>query len=249
MLSRRRLLTLAALLPISSQVAYSQSKLQCPVLMYHQIADLPPQTDPFYNLYVTPQEFTQHLDLLVTEGYTSITLHTLLDGLVNGTTLPEKPIVLTFDDGYENAYSQAYPLLSARSMGGTVFVITTAIGSPGYLTWEQAADLQTNGIEIGCHTATHASLRGLDAEALEAEVTGATGTIQEALGTQPVSFCYPYGHFDRAAQRKVKECGYLGAVTTQNGIVTQESSLYQLPRVRIRTGLSDKEFLWLVAQS
>lgn len=255
MISRRSLLQSAALLtagtiissvpPISAAAA---SSLRCPILMYHQIADPPPKNDPFYRLFVSPSEFDTHLALLQEDGYTAITLRTLLDGLINQTPLPEKPVVLTFDDGYINAATQAYPLLGARGMVGTFFIITGVMDTANYLTWGQAGDMQTNGMEIGCHSATHVSLRRLDQDALLNEVAGAGGTIAAVLGTAPVSFCYPYGHFSGAAQQAIKDSGFLGAVTTQNGIVKQDSYCYSLPRVRISGEISGNAFLWMVNQ-
>jgi peptidoglycan/xylan/chitin deacetylase (PgdA/CDA1 family) len=247
MFTRRQFFTLSALFVLGAGLAHAQ-ELRCPILMYHYIAE-PPEAAAQRSLWVSPANFAAQLDRLREEGFTTITLRTLYDALTSGASLPAKPIVLSFDDGHASAYASAYPLLRERGMTGTFFIVTSYMDQWWeYLTWGQAAEMWTGGMEIGCHSTTHTSLRGLGAAALAAEVEGAADTIETALGRRPEFYCYPFGHVDRAAARAVRESGFLAAVTTQDGIVTNNSALYYLPRVRVRHTTTPDELMWMTGR-
>ena len=116
-----------------------------PILEYHKVTSNPESFDEIYN--VPPAEFSAQLDYLQENGYTTITLNDYIRAKRYGKKLPEKPIVLTFDDGYENNYSEMLPILEAHNMTAVVYVITNYLGKPGYLTFEQVKEMQQRGIE------------------------------------------------------------------------------------------------------
>ena len=160
-------------------------------------------------------------------------------------TLPPKPIVLTFDDGYEDNYTEMLPILEAHNMKAVVYVITNELEKPGYLTLEQVKDMQKRGIEIGSHTADHLSLKMLD-DALRHYEVRDSKIFLEWSGLETIySFSYPNGDYAPEIVEMLKEEKYLSAVTGDAGFNNIKSNPYLLKRVNIRKptfGIT--EFKW-----
>ncbi len=212
---------------------------EVPILMYHYISDLPPDADAIRrDLTVAPADFEAQLAYLRDAGYTGVTLDDLIGYLAAGRPLPAKPVVLTFDDGYADAYSGAFPLLKQYGFPGTFFVITSFLdeGRPGYLTWEQAAQMQAAGMEIEAHSVTHPDLTGLGDDALVAEVQGAREAIEAHLHAPVRYFCYPSGRYDQRTIAALQAAGYWAAVTTAGGSTHTSGELFELARVRVHGG-------------
>ena len=133
--------------------------------MYHYISDPPSDADDYrLNLSVSPDVFAAHLAYLQSEGYTSIDLYHLLDSLTWGRSLPAKPVVITIDDGYRDAYENAFPLLKEFGFSATFFILTDPIDQnlENYLTWEQVEEMSAAGMVFEPHSKTHPDLRGQD---------------------------------------------------------------------------------------
>ncbi len=212
---------------------------QVPILMYHYVSELPPDADAIRrDLTVSPGDFEAQLAFLRDAGYTGISLDELVGYLAAGRPLPANPIVLTFDDGYADAYSHAFPLLQRYGFRGTFFVITGFLDEsrPGYLTWAQAAEMQAAGMHIAAHSATHPELTRLGDEALVAEVQGARDAIEAHLQTPVRYFCYPSGRYDERTIAALQAAGYWAAVTTAGGITHSTGALFELDRVRVHGG-------------
>jgi len=204
--------------------------------MYHYISDPPADADAVRrDLSVSPVQFEEQLFYLQRAGYTSISLEDLLRHLAGGQPLPAKPIILTFDDGYADGYTYAFPLLRQYGFRGTFFVITGYLdeGRAGYLTWAQAAEMQAKGMDIEAHSVSHPDLRALGAESLHAEVWGASQAIAEHLHKPARFFCYPSGRYNANTIAALKAAGYWGAVTTQAGVSHDSARPFELSRVRI----------------
>lgn len=224
-------------------------RLYCPILMYHYISEVPAGADALRrDLTVTPARFAEHLDYLTGEGFTTVTLTHLASALRGETTLPPKPAVLTFDDGYDDAFANAYPALTQRGMTGVFFVVSGFMEQAGYLSWAQAAEMKQAGMEIGSHSATHPNLTELGYDALMAEVEGAATAIEQALGERPASFCYPLGRYNADVINAVRQTGHLAAVTTADGTLHSAATLYRLRRVRVRGRTSVSGLAWLVSR-
>lgn len=203
-----------------------------PILEYHKVTEKPEEISEVYN--VPPAEFSAQLDYLQEKGYTTVTLQDYMRVLHGKGTLPEKPIILTFDDGYENLYTEMMPILIAHKMKAVVYVITNELGKPGYLTLEQVKDMQKRGIEIGSHTADHLSLKTLD-DALRRYEIGASKIFLEWSGLQTIySFSYPNGDYTPEIIEMLEEAEYLSAVTGDVGLNNIKSNPYLLKRVHIR---------------
>lgn len=216
-----------------------------PVLMYHYVSDPPRGADSVRrDLSVSGPDFELQLRYLANEGYHAIHLTELVAHLQRGAPLPAKPIVLTFDDGYKDAYTVAFPLLKKYGFTATFFIFNKPIDQENrdYLSWRDVELMSAAGMEFGSHSYSHPDLRGKSAEYLTREIVGSKEAI-EAHIRQPVRlFCYPSGGFDRRVVAAVKEAGYWTAVTTQQGIDHPSAGLFQVTRIRVRGGEGLEQF-------
>ncbi len=219
-----------------------------PILMYHYLS-VPPANADIYrrDLSVTPDLFAAHLDRLQTEGFTTITLADLLLHLTQGAPLPPKPIILTFDDGYRDNYENAFPLLQARGMKATFFIVTDFIdqGRPEYLTWEMARAMHAGGMAIESHGRNHVSLKNKDDDYLIWQALGSMETIEYELGVRPHFVSYPAGEYDAKTMRIFQSANYWAGVTTRQGNTQSSDQLFQWNRVRIRGTTSADEVIRL----
>ncbi len=226
--------------------------IRVPVLMYHYVSVPPPDADVYrLDLSVTPEQFAEQMLWLRDHGYTAITLDDLYAALTWGDPLPDQPVLLTFDDGYADAYTHAFPILRETGMVGTFFVVTEWVDlqRPGYLTWDQAREMAAAGHAIQSHTRTHPDLTdGCDLDCLIWQIRGPIETIQAEIGVRPRFFCYPSGRYDAVVRAVLKVEGVVAAVTTQQGTLHLSERVLELPRVRVRGTTTITEFAWLVTQ-
>jgi len=198
-----------------------------PVLAYHMIAD----DDDTYS--VSAVEFEKQMQYLKENGYTAISLLEFAKAKKGKFTLPEKPIIITFDDGYENNYTTAMPIMEKYGMKGTMFMVANDIGKQDYFTVEQMKDWQAHHMEIGSHTANHVPLATLTSEQKKEEIV-ASKLLLEWKGLNTVFFmAYPFGSFDAESEQLLKENEYLGALTGKSGLNTADTNPYLLHRVNV----------------
>jgi peptidoglycan/xylan/chitin deacetylase (PgdA/CDA1 family) len=211
-----------------------------PILMYHAVG--PHRAGSRLNHWrVLPEDFARQMDLLAERGYRGAALRDVLDGRQEQ---GEKPVVLTFDDGYEGVLSRALPVLRSHGFSATVFVLSKKLGGVNDWDGETPGDallakggvqaLHAAGIEIGSHGATHRALPELSDADLEAEVAGSKAALEETTGAPVVSFCYPYGAFDDRSVAAVRASGYRAATVIRGGIVPDLSDPFRLKRVAVR---------------
>lgn len=210
---------------------------QVPILMYHYVSPLPPNPDDYrLDLTVLPENFEAHLQYLAEAGYHTITLSDLYLHLTQGYPLPEKPVVLTFDDGYEDAYDVVFPLLLDYGFTGTFFVLATPahFEAPGYITWDQMKEMSDAGMEIQAHGRDHVDLHGRSNDYLVYQILGIQEAIRDHTGQLPRFFCYPSGRYDANVIAVLKSAGYWGAVTTEWGKTHTLEGFHEMSRVRVR---------------
>jgi peptidoglycan/xylan/chitin deacetylase (PgdA/CDA1 family) len=211
------------------------TSFRLPVLMYHRFGE------PAEQYQVPYWRFAQQLDWLQANGYTTITLIQAYDAMAGYGTLPEKPVVITLDDGFVSQWDAAAEL-DARGMVGVFFVTT---GQPHLADW-QLADLAARGHEIGGHTVSHADLTTLSDDRLRADLAENRAELQAASG-QPVDFfAYPYGSYDSRVIAAVQAAGYRGAVAAWGGQWWSPEKWWAEPRVEIAGWVSLEEFAELV---
>ncbi|MGN8831519.1 polysaccharide deacetylase family protein [Selenomonas montiformis] len=202
-----------------------------PVLEYHMVADTSPEDGWAYN--VPPEDFRDQLDYLREEGYTAISMLDYMKAKKGKAELPPRPVILTFDDGYESNYTTLLPILESYGMKATVYMVTNDIGLPGYLTWDELRDMQERGIEIGSHTANHQPLTEMDRSRQEEEMR-LSKLLLEWNGIHTVfSFSYPNGAYDSGMPELLAQNGYLTAVTGDAGLNTFQTDPYLLQRINI----------------
>ena len=167
-------------------------------------------------------------------GYNTINTDQLYDYMVNGAELPENPIMITFDDGYEDNYQNAYPILKKYGFTGTIFVITDFVSNqPNYLTWEQIKEMKANGMDFQSHTASHKSMTELTEAQLKDELTKSKQTLDTQLNQDTKFMAYPTGTYNLYIAKLVNDAGYRGAFTIKYGNVDRASNIYALERVPI----------------
>jgi peptidoglycan/xylan/chitin deacetylase (PgdA/CDA1 family) len=213
-----------------------QRTWRIPILMYHYVSAPPADADAIrHDLSVTPEQFEEHLQLLVAEGYSATTLHDLALALQIGYPLPPKPIILTFDDGYRDHYTEAFPLLVRYGLRGTFFIITSMADQeqPAYVTWEQVSAMHAAGMEIGSHAYTHADLRWRSVDFLVWQMEGSKEAIEQRIAEPVRFFCYPSGKYDDQAIAVLHSANYWGAVTVEQGGAQSSERMFELQRIRI----------------
>ena len=223
--------------------------LRVPILMYHYLSTPPADADIYRrDLSVSPALFAAHLDRLQAEGYTAVSLYTVIDALQRGAPLPTKPVVITFDDGYRDNYENAFPLLRERGMPATIFVVTDFIDEqrPSYLTWEMAREMLHAGISIESHGRNHFSLSGQDDDYLVWQALGSLETIEYELGVRPRFISYPAGEYDQRTIDIFQSANYWAGATTEQGATLNSTQPFELPRIRVRATTTPDDLIRLL---
>lgn len=217
---------------------FDRDSLRVPIILYHHIRPITDVLDSMGKaLSVTPERFGEHLAVLKKNGFTTITLEDFADAIEKKKQLPPKPIIITLDDGYDNAHTYALPILERLNMGATVLMIAHAVGTPGYLRWEQLEDMADRGVfEIQSHTLDHSDLARLSDEDAWRQILDSKNLLESRLGLPMTFFCYPYGAYTQQTAELVKKAGYRGALTTHYGLRHSAKTLYETPRVRFTEG-------------
>ncbi|MFA5925851.1 MAG: polysaccharide deacetylase family protein [Parcubacteria group bacterium] len=207
----------------------TDTETKIPILMFHYVRVADKSKDPLgYNLSVDPETFGKELAWLKKNGYTTIPIRGIEDGKV-----PEKSVVLSFDDGYEDFYSAALPLLQKYEFGASVGIITSKINQAGYLSDSQIMDLITNNIEVVSHSESHPDLTKISPDKAQKEIRESKNFLENKLGISIGSFVYPSGEYNGEIEKIVKDSGYLTALTTQPGMADAKGNLLELKRIRI----------------
>jgi peptidoglycan/xylan/chitin deacetylase (PgdA/CDA1 family) len=206
--------------------------IRVPVLVYHSIAQQHPgQTGEQRELDVDPATFRAEMDYLAREHHPVVSFADLIDALVGRATLPPSAVVITFDDGWKNQFTAAFPVLRHYGFTATFFVYTDAISNgSAFMTWDDLRTLEQAGMTIGSHSRSHPMLtvRGVP---LNEEIEGSREDIMRHLGTAPEFFAYPYGDVDHHVVDLVRTAGYLGARGMGEGPGNAPSDRYAVKSV------------------
>ncbi len=199
-----------------------------PILMFHYVRPLPLFNQEGAALSVNPATFDQDLDTLQRDGANTVSFADLASGL-----LPDRPVILTFDDGYEDSYTTVLPALLARHQKATFFIVSGFVGHPGYLTWDQIREMHRAGMEIGAHTVDHADLSKLSDAKQASQIDQSISDIDNQLDMKVISFAYPSGQYGPLTPQLLGAAGIRYAVTVRGGIATNEDNPLLLSRVRM----------------
>lgn len=209
-------------------------------LMYHRVG-MPRVRSIVTGQYVCPRLLSGQIDYLCSHGLSSVSLPELAD-----TQASCPGFAITFDDGYLSVYSKALPVLLSKRVAATVFVVAGAMG--GINEWDIAGrdvverllgadhirEMADMGFEIGSHTMTHARLSQLPPADLQREVSDSKKLLEDVVGREVSSFCYPYGDYTPAVIDAVQEAGYKRATTTRRATVKADSPPLEIPRINVR---------------
>lgn len=224
------------------------NQLRVPILMYHYVGNNPDPNDFKRDiLSISPDKFEEQMKYLAENGYSAISLDTFYAALKKMITLPSKPVVLTFDDGYIDFYYNAYPILRRLNLHATVFIPTGLMEQKAYLTWSQINQMHSSGlISFGSHTVNHSTLPILPRESIVSELKESKQVLENKLGI-PINFmAYPFGSSNSFVVELVREAGYLGAVGTWPGVIQSEGTIYNMPRMRVNGSIDFPEFIKLL---
>ncbi|HJV44731.1 MAG TPA: polysaccharide deacetylase family protein [Bacillota bacterium] len=215
-----------------------------PVLIYHSIST-PTEKVPDPKLYVSAQRFEEQLTTITRKGYTPITVREWMDGIQRKEILPKKPIIITFDDGYEDNYQFAYPILKKHHAKATIFVITEVIGQQKrFMTWEQLSEMQSSGcIDIESHTVHHLPLAQLPQEQAKEELLASKKQLEMGLNKKVYAVAYPFGSHTEKIKELAKDAGYKLAFSTHPGYAKLSQGLFDLRRILVKTSTNFNTFL------
>lgn len=225
--------------------------------MYHSISShASPRFKPFT---VPPEAFEAQLAYLAEQSYTPITISGLVAAMDGQVTLPTRPVVLTFDDGFADFYSTALPALRQHQFAATLYIVTGYVGQTSrwlqfegeanrpMLTWQQIAEVHANGIECGAHTHTHPKLDSVSILQARSEVQESGAQLQHHLKTEKLSFCYPFGYYSSTVRRLVQEAGYTSATATRRMLSSLGDDRFALSRLIVVHDLTLRQFAQLLS--
>jgi peptidoglycan/xylan/chitin deacetylase (PgdA/CDA1 family) len=250
-----RFLTISFFQPLLHMKGPTDDK-KIPILMYHSISDeKETASHPYYHINTSPTVFAEQMRFLSDNDYSVIDLKDLKDCFEKNNQLTRKFAVLTFDDGYRDFYTSAFPTLKKYHFPATVFLSTDFIDEDRKtfkgkecLVWGEVQELHDNGISFGSHTVNHPELYRLPREKVRKELRDSKLQIESILNMQIFSFCYPYAFpqedrdFVRRFKQELIEQGYRIAVTTIIGRAGCESDLLTLPRLPVNQSDDEKLF-------
>lgn len=210
-----------------------QGKFYAPILAYHHIAVRRPQN----SYYVSPEIFEEQMQWLRKNDYQVISFDEFYEAAVGRSKIPPKPVVLTFDDGNVDHYTNAFPILKKYNYKGIFFIKINSIAKNGRgMTWNKLKEMADAGMTIGSHSINHNNMANMKETTLEYELSESKKILEKNLGVEIKYFAYPGGAYSPKTIEAVKNAGYLAAVTTKHKVdqeIKDDNSIYTLPRVHI----------------
>jgi len=223
-----------------------EKNIKVPVLIYHEVQETIPGDD-IYNLYITTERLEENITTLLTEGYTFITFEHLYKYNNGEIGLPEKSIILTLDDGWRGNYTYAFPIFKKYNICATIFVVTDAMESEQYLTWEQAKEMYDSGlVKIYSHGKRHIDYTTVSKQELIDDILYSHSQIEEHLDTTVFkAFAYPSGRVTSNTKQWLNEIGFETQILTKYGTVNKSTNLdlTDIGRIRCQQDVTGEKIL------
>ena len=229
-----------------------ETSMPVPILMYHSISS---QASPrLRKSTVAPHLFAGHMAYLAEHYYTSITVTQFVKALTGPKLgLPERPVILTFDDGFVDFYTDVLPILQHYNFIATLYITTAFVGAKHWLkyedgltkpmlNWDQIAEISAAGIECGAHSHSHPQLDTLPEVVARDEIMHCKRVLEEQLGREVSSFSYPFGHYTPAVRQWVRAAGYSSACSVKNAISSTVDDPFSLARLMVTADTSVDNF-------
>ncbi len=237
-------------------VIFRQEQRSIPILMYHSVSD---RAQPrFRKFAVSPALFAQQLAYLGQQHYTTLTVSQYVSAISTGASLPERVVVLTFDDGFADFYTDALPILKQHGFAATLYVSTAFVNTTSrflrrenetarpMLTWRQLIDVHDSGIECGAHSHRHLQLDVLPATLARDEITRCKQILEDKLASEISTFAYPYGYYRSIVKEIVRQAGYSSACAVRYRLSSLADDIFALSRLIVPANLDMKCFAELV---
>jgi peptidoglycan/xylan/chitin deacetylase (PgdA/CDA1 family) len=214
---------------------------EIPVLLYHRIG----YTNGY--LTVTPEKFAADMQILTNYGYHTIPLSLFEKFLIDGNVeLPERPMLITFDDGYADNYEYAFPILQKQQMTAVFYIIAGLLGQQDRVSAEHIRTMAGGGMQFGSHTMTHRALGELPESEIRDELQTSKNILENVLSSDIRTIAYPRGSYNQETLRIAKELGYVGGLTTRNGKCTRQADHFVLNRIPLFS--YDQDILAVIAR-
>jgi peptidoglycan/xylan/chitin deacetylase (PgdA/CDA1 family) len=230
--------------PTSNLIWHPSGDAIAPILLYHHVADIDYQN----RYYVSVSDFRAQMEALRSWGYTSITVTDLVNVLIKGGEFPNRPVVITFDDGNLDVYQNAFPILHEMGFVATTYIVANRLQASNFVDVEQLQEMADDGWEIGCHSMSHADLT-IDHSMANYEMAQSRSNLEEATGEPVNTFAYPYGKTDEFITDRVSKYGYSAGMGLGSGFEHTLGSLFYLSRIEVQGDYGLNQFAALLPWS
>lgn len=211
------------------------------VLYYHSV-----DANAGNEVTITPESLKKQLQYINDNNYTTITMKELYDYLNNNAPIPEKSIIITFDDGYMNNYTEAFPILKELNMKATIFCVGNSLDGSYYLSHEALKEMSDYGIDIESHTVNHVHLDTLSYDEQLSEMKNSKEILENITGREVISIAYPFGDYNADTIKATKQAGYSLGFTTNLGLAYRSSDEFELDRIYISSNYDMNTFKNLI---
>lgn len=226
-------------------VPLGRRNITLPILMYHYIRKPPSMRSDWlgYKLSVSPADFNAQMDWLSGNGYHPVDFNDVRAYFAGREPLPTRPVMITLDDGYQDLYTAAFPILSAHGFKAVAYIVSGFVGWPGYATADEVVQMDHNGIEMASHTVNHANLAQSTPGSVRRQLVDSKLSLEHLLGHPVLDFAYPSGKFNAQVVAAVQQTGYDTAVTTLDSLDHSVADRYTWSRIRVGGGESLADFV------
>lgn len=233
---------------IQKSAKLSVEKIKVPILLYHYVEIVTDARDTIRkSLNINPNVFEKQIQTLLENSYTPIFIDELADYLDGKMELPKKPVILTFDDGYGDFYTDVFPILTKYKVKATIYVVPGFLDKINYMTTKQIQEVASSSgiVEIASHTMHHINLKYVKTEIVRKEIFESKDKLEKLIGRSVTNFAYPYGGFNEETEKLVEQAGYKTAASVVAGSYQSAGNRFYL--FRLRPGARTGKFLtdWL----
>jgi peptidoglycan/xylan/chitin deacetylase (PgdA/CDA1 family) len=236
--------------PPDQVVPAGRAQVHVPILEYHYIRVNPDPRDRLgFNLSVTPPDFQAQMDWLKASGYHAIDLNQLRAYFQKQAPLPSRPVVLTFDDGYIDFFTTAFPVLLDHGFKAVSYVVPGFLDRPRYMTTDEVKAIDSAGVEVAAHTIHHVDLTKASVPQLTVEIQGSRSALEQIVAHPVLDFCYPSGMYNATVIAATEHAGFLSATTEVPGTGHGWADRLTWTRVRVPGGERLDQFVASLGQS